>query len=331
MSRKHVFRKDNLLQLGAIILTLAVFGAAVFAVSRMLNSRNETDTLYTRPDNRPKITYNGKDYVLRNNLESILVMGIDETEDLSYSDKFQNYTQADVIMLFVIDRDNNTYRCLQLNRDSMVPVNRAESSLNEELVTMQLALAHSFGTTDQARCENTVEAVSGMLFDLPIDHYVSLRMESIPILNDSVGGVTVTIPAGMEPADPAFTEGATVTLHGDQAERFVRSRMSLDDDSNTFRMERQRQFITKWRELAVARAEQNSDFVMDLNMQLSDYLVTDMFANSLSDFVSQLTTFTDGGIVTTEGEYEHVGAFREYYVDMDDLEAKVIDLFYEEA
>ena len=42
-------------------------------------------------------------------------------------------------------------------------------------------------------CENTVDAVSNMLYGIRIEGYISLNMDSIKILNHLAGGVPVTI------------------------------------------------------------------------------------------------------------------------------------------
>ena len=59
--------------------------------------------------------------------------------------------------------------------------------------TGQLALAHTYGSGEEDSCENTVLAVSNLLYGMEIDHYVSLTMDGVALLNDLVGGVTVEV------------------------------------------------------------------------------------------------------------------------------------------
>ena len=66
-------------------------------------------------------------------------------------------------------------------------------------------------------------------------------MTAIRVLNDLVGGVSVTMEEDGTQIDPAFVKGATVRLSGSQAEAFVRARMGLENDTNLARMQRQRQ------------------------------------------------------------------------------------------
>ena len=63
-------------------------------------------------------------------------------------------------------------------------------------------------------------------------------------------------------------------------------------------------------------------------------MVSDMTANKLSDLANQLKEYEDLGTVKTVGETKEPGAgqeFRQYIVDTDDLQRKVIDIFYEEV
>lgn len=69
-----------------------------------------------------------------------------------------------------------------------------------------------------------------------------MNMDGISELNDLAGGVTVTLEDDFSSIDPAMAKGTTLTLHGDQAETFVRSRMTVGDGTNASRMERQEAF-----------------------------------------------------------------------------------------
>ena len=62
-------------------------------------------------------------------------------------------------------------------------------------------------------------------------------------------------------------------------------------------------------------------------------MVSDMTANELSEFASRQAEYQDLGTVTPDGELidDDNNAFREFHVDADDLEAKIIDIFYEEV
>mgnify|MGYP001718301415 FL=1 len=96
-------------------------------------------------------------------------------------------------------------------------------------------------------CQYMVDAVSNLFYGMPINGYVALNMNAVGMINDAVGGVTVTVPEDMTQVDPSFAEGAMVTLTGDQALKFTRYRDTEKDFSNNSRMERQKQYLVNRR------------------------------------------------------------------------------------
>lgn len=332
-------KKDTIITVVGLVITVCAFVGAIIAVTKMISKpANDTETTtYSKQNNKAStLHFDGKDYQLKENMEVILIMGIDDREDIGDSQFAIHNSQADVLYVYAVDHKNKTYQAIQLNRETMTGIQTYnDDGTKDTIAEAQICLAHSFGKTEQGRCLNTVDAVSGLLFNMPVDHYISLNMKAISILNEQVGGVTVTVPAGLESADPAFKEGAKVKLQGKQAELFVRSRMSLENDNNEFRMERQQIFLNAWMEQANRKMEADSGFALGLVLSLSDYMTSDMSANSLSDLANQLKEYKNLGTVKTIGETlleneAKISAFREYYVDTDDLERKVIDLFYVE-
>lgn len=334
-------KKDTIITVVGLVITVCAFVGAVFAVTKMISipSGNESEvTTYSRPTKQaPQLFFDGKNYQFREDMEVILVMGIDNNEELVNKVSAISNSQADVLYVFAVDHKNKTYQAIQLNRETMTAIQTllADGS-KDSIAQAQICLAHSYGKNETGRCLNTVDAVEGLLFNVPIDHYISLNLSAISVLNEQVGGVTVTMPAGVESADPAFKEGAKVKLQGKQAELFVRSRMSLDDDSNEFRMERQQIFLNAWKQQANAKMEADSGFALGLVLSLSEHMTSDMSANALSDLANNLKEYKDLGTLKTIGETieKNPGthrATREYYVDQDDLERKVLILFYEEA
>ena len=332
-------KKDTIITVVGLVITVCAFVGAIIAVTKMISKpANDTETTtYSKQNNKAStLHFDGKDYQLKENMEVILIMGIDDREDIGDSKFAIHNSQADVLYVYAVDHKNKTFQAIQINRETMTGIQTYNNDGTKDAIAeAQICLAHSFGKTEQGRCLNTVDAVSGLLFNIPVDHYISLNMAAISILNEQVGGVTVTVPAGLESADPAFKEGAKVKLQGKQAELFVRSRMSLENDTNEFRMERQQMFLNAWMEQANHKMDTDSGFALGLVLSLSDYMTSDMSANALSDLANQLKEYKNLGTVKTIGETlleseAKISAFREYYVDMDDLERKVIDLFYVE-
>ena len=257
---------------------------------------------------------------MKQHLKTVLLIGTDSVEQ--YQEKtegvkpFYNYHQADFLTLLVLDTDNNTAQLLQLNRDTMTDVPWLDV-LGEYGGTeyKQLCLAYNYGDGGMKSCKNTVNAVSGLLFDAPIDHYIQIPMSAIGVLNDLVGGVPVTLEEDLTAIDPAFARGATVWLNGTQAEQFIRARMALDNDTNLARMKRQRQYLDSFQKRAREAFDSDSEFMVKLLEKLSEYLQSDLTAQQLSDLVTQLDKSAISPIRYAEGELKKGEQYYEFYAD----------------
>jgi LCP family protein required for cell wall assembly len=303
-------------------------------VNKQLTSSQQTDSKSAENivmDTEKSITVNGKNYVLRDDVEAVLVMGVDEAAEQSDSETYLNTDQADFLMVVVIDETNKSYTSIAVNRDTMTKV--PTLSLDGTFIgwkTGQIALAHTYGSGLEDSCENTVWAVSEFLYGIPIEHYSSFSIPAIGIANDAVGGVTVEIQDDFSDSDPSLVMGETVTLTAKQAETFVRSRKGVSDQTNINRMSRQKTFMAAWREQAIEKINTDSSFVLTLLGLVSDYMVSDMTINQLSDFANVFTEYTDNGVVDIEGESVKGETYMEFYVDDDLLRQTVLDLFYKE-
>ena len=166
---------------------------------------------------------------------------------------------------------------------------------------------------------NTRNAVSQLLFNAPIDHYMAFTMDAVPIVNDLIGGVTVTVEDDLTPIDPTLTQGAVVTLRGEQALHFVRARMSVGDGLNASRMRRQRMYFDGFQKSAREAFNSDSELAMKLVEKLSDYMITDMTADGISKLAERLDKYGIGDVRYASGDNIQGKEFYEFYVDKDDL------------
>ena len=289
------------------------------------------EDIYETEDIDPVIYYAGKPYVQKKHIETYLIIGIDVYDDAGEVTGYRNHEQCDVLMLCVVDHDSKSYQVLQINRDTFTKIPQLSATGKRTgTIDAQIALAHTYGSGKEDSCEYTAEAVSMLLMGQEVDHYISLNMSSIPVLNKSVGGVEVTIPVDMTVEDPAMKKGATILLNDKQAERFVRSRMKLEDDLNSSRMQRQDAYLHAWREKAKQKMNNDAGFALDLIADLSYYMVADQDLNGLSKLSGYLADYEYLGKIGIDGETKDGKDFREFYPDKDALNKVVMDLFYEE-
>lgn len=280
-------------------------------------------------DGREITYYNGTAYAKKENLETVLLLGVDKFEGET-PEGYINNQQADFLLLLVMDKENETCTPIQLNRDTMTQI-RILGVTGEPAGTFtgQLALAHTYGSGEEDSCENTVLAVSNLLYGMEIDHYVSLTMDGVALLNDLVGGVTVEVLDDFSGIDDSLVQGETVTLQGQQALTYVRSRGGMEDSSNLHRMERQRQYLSALQQQLKAAVQQEDGFTLDALLQLNEYMVSDCTVDQLSELGNSLAAYQVNDILTTPGDAQEGEEFMEFTVDEDALQQLVMDVFYE--
>lgn len=316
------------------IVTVALL--LVFLVSAILlgvNLWEKYHSDYTGDGSGPStdITHNGKDYKLRSDIETFLIMGLDKYEGQTDDGSYRNNHQADFVMLFVFDKKDSKCTALHINRDTMVDVNLlGVAGQKLDTVKKQLALSYNQGNGKEVSCRNTADSVSMLLSNIRIDHYVSVTMDSVSLFNDLVGGVELTVLDDFSAVDPTLVQGETVKLSGPQALRYVRSRHNVDDSSNQSRMKRQRQYLSALYEKTKSVSQSDDEFVIRACVEMSDYMVSDCSVNKLQSLMETFLAYDLTEIVSLEGETKMGEEFLEFYPDPDAVRQLVVDLFYSE-
>ena len=286
------------------------------------------------PEQEPQdtaIEYNGDKYVINESVESFLIMGLDKFEDAIDNESYNNNQQADFLMLLVFDNEEKKCTAIHLNRDTMVDMNiLGVAGQKVGTVYKQLALAHTYGNGKDVSCRNTADAVSGLLNGVKVNHYLSITMDAVPVLNDLLGGVEVTVLDDFTGIDDSLKKGETVTLHGEQALTYVRTRYGLEDSSNSTRMVRQKQYLNAIYDKAMLRIEEDDEFVVEASVKLADYIVSDRSVNQLQELAKKLSQYELTEIDSIEGDSAVKDGLMEFYPDADSVNEIVFDLFYKE-
>ena len=332
--RKRISRRDMLKAAGALAAALAALGGGAYLLQRLDEEENAAPAAsYTTNDHRAEaelkeITYEGKTYRQRPGLETYLVMGVDTSGAGLGVNSYAGGGQADVQMVVVLDNVNQTWQMLQLNRDSIVQV--PVRGVHGDIVAYdneQLALAYYYGDGREQSCENTVLTVSTLLNSQTIDGYVAVNMDAVGIITDMVGGVTLTVTSDFSAIDPSLVKGETVTLYGDKALTYVRSRYNIDDETNLARMARQRQYLVALEEKL---RQQDGEFVASAYQELSDDMVTNIGSGTAVDIADRLQEYTELPLLTIDGENVVEGEHWAYHLDEDSLQQTILQLFYQE-
>lgn len=281
---------------------------------------------------KPKISeldFAAEGYQPRRGIQTILVMGVDDYGKEMVTSGFVNYMQSDFMALLVMDAKSGKIEVLHLNRDTMAEIDRIGVAEKEDRTFVgQLALAHAYGSGGSDSNLNVTKSVSKLLGGVRIDHYMTFAMGAVPIVNDLLGGVTVTVEDDLTSIHPSLTMGSEVTLYGETALKFVQARYNVADQTNLNRMGRQRQYMTGLYQKLIQALDTNENLVTTLAKSLGDRLETDLSIYQMDALASELRNCELQPFRTIPGKFK-LHQFLEYYLDPDALHDIVQELFYE--
>ena len=319
--------KKKTIQISILIflVIVVIVGLLILALWERDHSEFDSDSEFEMVNT---IEYEGKRYSLRDDVETLLIVGLDKFDASLSADSYNNDKCADFLVLLVIDRKAKSYSTVYLNRDTITDVTvLGVGGQKVATVKEQLSLAHTYGTGSEDSARNTARAVSAIFGGLRIDRYITLTMDAVAVLNDSVGGVTLTMAEDLTVVDPSFAEGSTVTLTGEQALRFVRARGGLEDSSNVRRMERQKQYLDALYAQLWAHLETEKTFSTSVAKDLSRYMVSNCSSGELERMMDALGKIEMGESYSLTGDYM-IGKYAEFYPYESSVKRILVSLFY---
>ena len=279
------------------------------------------------------IIYKGHKYKYNENVATILFSGIDKKTKEHNEEIFGTAGQADSIFVLALDTSTGSYKLMALSRDSMVDVNICDAAGNfKGTQKMQICLAHAYGDGAETSNLNLKRSISRLFFGIPVNAYMSVDLDVIPILNDDVGGVTVTVMEDLTSWNPIFRKGETITLWGTQAETYVRARdVTGDENQNNLRMERQKSYIDGFVDNAITLTRKDFSTPLMLYNDVADYSRTDIDATKISYLASvflQRGFSSDEDLVKIPGKTVMGEKYAEYHVDTEAFFDIIIQAYY---
>lgn len=327
---------------GILVLLLATAVGAYFYLNKKGEAqlkKNQSIASITAPeeasseDDGKTIVYNGAKYKYNEDNINILFMGVDRDMQDTGEKVIGENGQADVLIWAALDSKTGHLSLINISRDAMVDVNKYNVE-DKYLGTdkMQLCLAYSYGDGKEKSCENTLQSVSRLMYGMPVNAYVAIDYSAIAPLNDAIGGVTVNVLEDLTQSDSALKAGETVTLHGEQAQTYVRSRNTEVLDSNNQRMERQKQYIDAFLQQAISQTRKNLTLPVTLYNDVSDYMVTNISASEVTHLATlMIQNGVSGGVIlTVPGEVTQGDVYAEFNPDDKELYKLILSVFYKE-
>lgn len=312
-----------------IILILAV--VVVYSAVQIVGILQTPPTVEdANPTVSKTIVRNGVEYFPRQDITVMMLLGIDQEGPVVESHSYNNTGEADVVALAVFDETNQEYSVLMLNRDTMLEMPVLGLGGKPAGTNFgQLALAHTYGSGLEDSCENTKKAVSDLLYGINIDYYLSMNMDAIALLTDSVGGVTVEVKDDFSQVDATIPMGE-VTLTGSQARNYIQGRYNVGNQLNLNRMDRHKEYMEGFMTALGEKLQASDSFVLTTYDAMADYMVTDCSATTFNSLINRYSDYSMKEILSPVGENVTGQQYMEFHIDEAALDELVLELFYSE-
>lgn len=337
-------KKKTKIYMAAVVLAVLILAAAIggYAIWKNLDTAEtaaDTEDLTESGDTAQEagesssVTYQGKEYTYNDHLSNFLFLGIDSREKAETQVGKADAGQADTIFLVSWDRVEHSLTGITIPRDTITEIEIFDQEGNSAGKSQDhINLAYAYGDGDRKSCELMEEAVSNLLYGIPIQGYCSINMDGIPVLTEAVGGVTVTVPDdSLTGVNPQWTQGSQIQLTPENVEDFVRYRDTSVSQSALGRMERQQIFLNAYAQKAQEVYGQNPSLITELYTSLENYMVTNISNDQFVQIMEGLGAGGNTDTWTLPGEGTQGEGFDEYHVDDSQLYEKIIETFYKEV
>lgn len=247
--------------------------------------------------NTPK-EFQGKEF-------NILVTGVDRssTGDLSAgaaNDSNVNDGMTDMILYVHFNNETGEMKMLQIPRDTMVTTDRSVSGNYRINNIAKTQAADSNSMNMAALCEQ----ISNM-YQLPIDGYMTIRLEMLVQLVDSFGGIELYVPQEMDYKGSHLDQGYQ-TLNGDACEFLLRTR-HIYNNGDIGRLNMQRQFYS-----ALFRRLKSIGNIWDvakLTPAVLNYMETSLSASKLVSFAVSMLKIDSSKIMICQMPVKMAGKY----------------------
>lgn len=336
-SKRKKIIKRVLLIIGIILLLAAIITAGSVAVlyhtgkNEMKPDKVKIEApknVETVDDGRYIYYKNGK-YKYKNDIINMLFLGIDRNNGLG-TDGIGANGQADVIAIATIDSAKSKVTIINVPRDIITDVKVFSSSGGYSgTEKMQIALSFAYGDGGDTSCVNTMSAVRSLFYNVPISSYFALKMEGVPELNDSIGGVDVTSPETIS----IFEKGQKYHLDGEDALLFVQRRDMESVNANLKRNERQKVYLNSFISKFINQTKSDIGVPINVFNASKPYSFTNLNANRITYLATEFILNKKMAIqmksvpVTVEKQGNNAAN----YVKEEQFYELFLDVFYEKV
>lgn len=291
--KKKKIRWWQILLITLLVIAL-IFGAAFALIMGAITPAGGNIKL-NQLINTPK-EFQGKEL-------NFLMVGIDrssqkEGDDLN--DAGVDDGNTDMILYVHFNNETGEMKMLQIPRDTMVTTDRSVSGNYRINNIAKTQAADSNSMNMAALCEQ----VSNM-YQLPIDGYMTIRLEMLVQLVDTFGGIELDVPQEMDYKGSHLDQGYQ-TLNGDACEFLLRTR-HIYPNGDIGRLNMQRQFYA-----ALFRRLKSIGNIWDvarLTPAVLNYMETSLSASDLISFAVSMLKIDSSKIMICQMPIKMAGKY----------------------
>lgn len=319
----------------ALIIIALIFGIIAGCTFAILRHMGEKSILPTSTGYEEIIEYNGKRYKYNENVFAMAFLGIDQ-EELKTINETDFVGASDSMIVLTVDTKTGKANAIALPREIMTEMDTYdENGEFRTQATHQLYLAYAYANGGEMSCQNALNSIRRVLMNVSIDKYYALDLAGIRALNDAVGGVILKSKLDYEQL--GIQNGKVVTLKGDMAEAYVRSRSVTEATGSLDRLGRQVQYVEAFVSQVAPAIMTDVSTVQRLYSVGSQYSQTNLTLANLTYLASFLTskgtisfdTYTIEGEMTTYMDKDDDNqSHAAFYPDDDSIMQTVLDVFY---
>ena len=276
------------------------------------------------------ITYKGKDYRYNNRITAILYVGLDSDGPLHETTSYTSAPRADSISLVVLDEVHHKMTIIALNRDTMTDIRKFTlNGRDRGMMRDHLGYAYTYGNGGKVSAHNVCEAVSQLLYGIPVHEYVVMNLSSMPKLCEVIGPVDVVVPND-DLEGLGYVKGTVVTVDGNNLEKFVRTRNTSKDFSHNGRMQRQQAYISAAVKQVRGKLDKDPSSMWNAMTKAESSVETNITRSRYLDLIGilQNTDYADADYYIPEGTQVAAADHDEFYVDEEKLLDKIVEIFY---
>ena len=332
------WKKIVLCVVTALVVVVAGLAGSFFCLRAQGEKNLKTEVVKTGKAKGEReglfVTYNDKEYQYNEDIINFLCLGIDKDVSMEEMQTDGNEGLADAVVLISVNVENGQIKILAIPRDTMVPVKVVDETGHfVKNANQQITLQYVYGSNAAMSCELMVDAVSNLLYKVPIQRYCSINLSAVTVLNDTIGGVDVQVLEDVHISGKNYHAGDVLHLQGTMALDYIRDRDCDIFGSSMGRLERQKQYMSNYFSTAVDAIKADMTLPMTLFQSLQGNMCTNITTEDIAYLVPELldVSLNMEDMSMVPGEVTQPGELEEYIVNTDQLKELVINYFYEEV